>query len=822
MQAELLTEAVRLIGAGGAICLVGAGFSRMAVDQQDQPIPSSLQLATEIRSLAGIDSDEEASLSDIADFCEDDLGLRRGLQGLLLSRLTLSKPSKTQVVIANAPWRALFTTNFDDVLEQCIRNRPIHVITPSSPMRTVKSGHVPLYYLHGRARDVLEGDKDPSLVISERNYLSLKDRNRDLYSRLANEVHCARAIFLIGYSARDLEIAQIFFGNGSTLRDKTYIVCSADDGAFARARLGKFGTLLPVGIETFSETINIVKPLDRTTPPLAFVTESHLASASSSEIEITDVESLILSGVFDSSKFLKQVIDANGESLYCVVRHASISAILEQASRDIQRFVVTSDIANGKSVFLSQLETFALQRGWRVFSVSTNLNEVFDELDTILAQPGQKLFIIDDVVRYRSFARFIGARLNQTSLLVCAARGDLDNDGFGEFSTDLGGPIRQVDLDVLDLNELQGWEENLERWGLWESRSGDDSKSRLRFLREDCGAENRAVILSIFRSSIIADRINQIVSFFLRDQPQHSRAFVALLISSLCQGHVDWQSVVRWCDIDDTALRNDLRFSEVFDFTQKRGDNWHLITSSQLAAHILQSRSAMLSDQMIVDVYTLIVRETAYSANDSRSGLDFRENLKELMKYRFLTRLFGENGTSRELIDAVYKRLSAVPRIRGNDQFWLQYAMARMEAGDLISAERYLNDALAIAESKGAGYSPHQILDQMVRLLFQKNSRAGLALNRREVSDATQHLRDLLQRREAEFIYQLRAIPYVLSCVECHADGFPPDILRDIRLVLENMRSLMPTKGVVSGSKKGESFTLKRSLDAALRVIEYI
>jgi hypothetical protein len=52
------------------------------------------------------------------------------------------------------------------------------------------------------------------------------------------------------------------------------------------------------------------------------------------------------------------------------------------------------------------------------------------------------------------------------------------------------------------------------------------------------------------------------------------------------------------------------------------------------------------------------VRETAYSSNDPRSGFDSRENLKELMRYRFLTRLFARMENGEKTINAVTTRFA--------------------------------------------------------------------------------------------------------------------------------------------------------------------
>jgi hypothetical protein len=152
------------------------------------------------------------------------------------------------------------------------------------------------------------------------------------------------------------------------------------------------------------------------------------------------------------------------------------------------------------------------------------------------------------------------------------------------------------------------------------------------------------------------------------------------------------------------------------------GRDWNMFTSSQLAEYILRTKYVAADKDTLVDVFSTIVLCTADSATDSYLGANFRENLKELVKFRFLTKLFGDGAAALRLINLVYGRLSTATYIRKNPQFWLQYAMSRMDVDDLENAERYLNTALGLAKERGRDYSPYQILDQRARLYFRKTA----------------------------------------------------------------------------------------------------
>lgn len=220
-ERSFIENVCEAVVSGGTVCLLGAGFSIAGKDYAGANIPTSSELISEIRSAIGLNGEPVSNLSDIADFCEDDADLKLKLSKLLLKRLTLCVPSQEQRSVINHPWRSIFTTNFDDVVEACLPDDQKQIITPTSERLSRAPSATPIYYMHGRAKDMLEKDIDPRIVLSERNYLRLHEDNRELYAQLQNEIFAAKYIVIIGYSLRDLEVARLFIEAGHAFRDNT-------------------------------------------------------------------------------------------------------------------------------------------------------------------------------------------------------------------------------------------------------------------------------------------------------------------------------------------------------------------------------------------------------------------------------------------------------------------------------------------------------------------------------------------------------------------------------------------------------------------------
>jgi hypothetical protein len=181
------------------------------------------------------------------------------------------------------------------------------------------------------------------------------------------------------------------------------------------------------------------------------------------------------------------------------------------------------------------------------------------------------------------------------------------------------------------------------------------------------------------------------------------------------------------------------------------------------------------------------------------------------MKFRFLTRLFSGRQETDETILAVYQRLSNVPRIRNNDQFYLQYAMANMEVGDLEKADIYLETAIGLANKKGVNYSKRQILDQRVRLRFQKNSLSKTSFSKTEVAESISDLTNALNEKNEYVVHPLRSATLIYDFLDRWCDDLEPDLLERVNELIELMKSKLP-KGNLIKSQKGETQRIRKSI----------
>ncbi|NVJ63438.1 MAG: SIR2 family protein [Flavobacteriaceae bacterium] len=830
-----LDEVLENVLSGSAIAFLGAGFSSSAKipDPDNQgsfiSLPGSSEAAALLAMHMGITEDVgDAGLADIADIVKDnleDIEYDRNLSAFFLKYFTCALPSPQQMGIMALPWRSIFTTNYDDVVERASSSTNLQFFSPNSRQLDIAPGKTPVYHLHGRAADLIHPSSLDGFVISETNYLELSRHNKPIYDRLFGDIHAASEVVFIGYSLRDIGIASRLFSIKSVSASVS-IVISRESSPMEKKRLEKFGRVYEIGVEGFAAaSAAYLANRDGTLQNSPKFLKPLTLQPELKEVTAEDVESLFLTGQFDTNVYFASLLagEKTGSSVaetYSVHRQAAIDTVLEDIqSGKCRHFLIEADVGNGKSVFLKQLAVQATRRlGIDVYEINTQIQEVHSDVEKIVASGRQAMFLIDGQTRYRKLISFITPRLGPTCSLVVS-----DPERKDEFSGDatfaeFDQRAKLVDINKLDFNEANQWNDYLERWGLWGDRIEMSHLERSSFISNDCSSENRSLVLSVFKDSSVARRIESLVRAFMANNDENERSLVAILVRALCHQHVQWSHIVAWLRLDEQRIKSRVRESGFLQLTNG-SHHWHEITSHELAGYILNNYR--LSDEIIVDTYCTIVAETAYLSKDRRNGFDSHENLKELMRFRFLTRLFSGGEKSDILIDAVYHRLSKNSIIREKELFWLQWGMARLDLNDTVRAETYLDNAAGLANKYNKDHSMRQIDDQFARLYFKKASKSGESFNEVQIQKAIATTRTSLQSVSDSPIYPLRTAILIESMVSEKCDDMSRSLVSELIDLLKEMIAAAEPDNVHK-STKGELRKIRVALKRSLLVLQNV
>lgn len=131
---ERLREAVRHALNGEAVLFLGAGSSRCALGPKDERLPTGQELSDRLADTFGLLPRYE--LGDIAEYIVQEHS-ETSLINALRRSLKVEKPGNELEVLASLPWSRIWTTNYDDAIQQALTSngKRHHTITTADDCR---------------------------------------------------------------------------------------------------------------------------------------------------------------------------------------------------------------------------------------------------------------------------------------------------------------------------------------------------------------------------------------------------------------------------------------------------------------------------------------------------------------------------------------------------------------------------------------------------------------------------------------------------------------------------------------------------------------
>lgn len=275
-------ELRQALESGECVLFLGAGIGDSLFDKDGKPIPRAAQLATEMADFFGIDAEGSTDLSKIAQVVEIRKHGRKELNAFLQKRFTDITPNEDVRWLSTRPWRAIFTTNYENGIERAYEMNPHTIQNPVVATVTADVGpinqmiEVPIYHLHGALFDVHE----PHVIITENDYGTFRERRRMLFDLLKKEL-LTSTILYIGYSHNDsnwkLIVNELIADTPSSTRPMSYRIAPhtpAIDKEILRSMgvttidtdLEKFVAAARIDLAKAPTIIDLLKPIERSIP----------------------------------------------------------------------------------------------------------------------------------------------------------------------------------------------------------------------------------------------------------------------------------------------------------------------------------------------------------------------------------------------------------------------------------------------------------------------------------------------------------------------------------------------------------------------------
>ncbi|MDA9417852.1 hypothetical protein ABH991_002463 [Bradyrhizobium ottawaense] len=504
----------------------------------------------------------------------------------------------------------------------------------------------------------------------------------------------------VGYSMYDLDVARIVYED-PILKSKTCFIDTPElDPVFGR-ELSQYGEVFPIGVDGFIKALAGV-PVPAATRDSFTSFEKYEGPIFASEPTSDDVTSLFVRGEIKDEILLGS---RAGSARYAFER-ASLRTILERIDAGSKKFLIHADIGNGKTILLHLLRLALAQRGYQVLTLKQNYDSIDDDV-RLLADDSQKyVVIVEEIFRNSDVVEKVSFAAPHCAVIATARSStfDLRNNDVEEIFQQ---NFIEVDLNQLSLREASDLVNLASENGLWGDLSSKSFDQKLQFIQNKCGNEIRSFLLHLLESPSFKNKIRE--TFYAGIDGEILNCIVVLLFLDVANFNPDLLTVAQLAQVDllrQAKLKKDQTSREYVDFASGR----IRVKSSILSQYILKE---IIDYDVSLKYLIKAIRACEVGRRENRL---LHEAQKELMKFSFIDKIFARTKNSDHYVQ-FYDNLRTLPSMARNPQFWLQYAIARIEHSEYKSADVLFRTAYSIARSI-PNYNPFQIDNHFARFLL--------------------------------------------------------------------------------------------------------
>ena len=509
---ERLREAIRHALNGEAVLFLGAGSSQCARRPKGDRIPTGQELSDQLADSFGLPPGYE--LGDMAEFITQEHS-ETALINALRRYLKVVDPGQELETLASLPWSRIWTTNYDDAIQQALRtNGTTHyTVTTEADVANARGNKLLVVHVNGSLAKLRQSlTKD--FVLTSSSYATQAFVETVWSTVLRNDLQSAKAVIFVGYSLYDVDVARILFNPGLVAK-KTHFIDHNDLDRILEAKLTRFGSVHRIGVQGLAKLV--VQEKDTWTRPTLI--EEY---ASWSRIELkgsvreatdADVFDLVLKGYVDDDLLLAQC-DTPDEATYTVARSCEGDCLAHLGQTNAIALLI-GGFANGKTVSMKSLGLQLTASGWDVFALGRPTHSSVVELRRMCKRDRDFIVVIENYSRnldlVEAFCRYAPSNCalllsEKSEIHELRAPALLEKTG----NRDLG----IFDLDTLEDMEIHRTSKLLDLRGLWGERAGLSEQQRVNYLRLDCERQLHAVMLDVVNSPHVKKRLSEIVQHF--------------------------------------------------------------------------------------------------------------------------------------------------------------------------------------------------------------------------------------------------------------------------------------------------------------------
>lgn len=620
---------------------------------------------------------------------------KRDLLILLKSIFCCKHTGEEHNLIASLPWKKIYTTNYDDVMEEASKcasyNR--EALIAENKIGEVYSQKNAIIHINGYIHKVTEDDLDSTFKLTYSSYRSRSLQDSDWAIALHTDIKNAKAVLFIGYSLDyDLELQQIFACNEELKNKCMFVVLNPTPRQ--RTNMESFGAIYDQGLKEFSKIVKEVKSNYK--PEEKEYSLKCLSKPLTTNGLIKTVSADDMIRLFVDGELKDEIIYSLYEYDY-VFKRSCVDNIVEFIENDGMVAIVHSDLSNGKTVVLKQLET-ELKKIGNVYYIDISADtSLADDLEYIASQRGMHYILGEN---YNQFIESpiwdIIARYKYSNIkYVFTARSFINDNFYGRVQKDFD--LDSKTLALFDINELKDDDINrfaylITKYDLWGKKNPNNKVSNIKYIKKNCKREIVNVLLDVYKSVSVQRKIDEIIDQVFSNESA-KRILLITLICNILTLPVELDDIAIILGVNQVnklVLERNSKLREVLTIERNRIN----IKSSSISKYIIQSGN--YNDE-ILQIINLMVNTFNKHIYNSKYAV----NMKYIISFSNLRMIFNHKDPNlKKKYIEFYENARKTGFYKDNQFFWIQYAIAEMEVKDYAAAQLYLENASNLANKK--------------------------------------------------------------------------------------------------------------------------
>ncbi len=680
-----LDKAIKLAINGDAILFLGSGASIGAINQNDDDLVTGPDLAKRIwHNCYDLQQSVDLFLDSKR---EQNFDAESELIDFLKNEFRAKKITEYQKLIPNIPWKRIYTTNYDNVVEKSylINNKNITSLTLANKAKQYV-GTNDLVYLHinGSINNLSKDTLNREFKLSDVSYNTDDFSDSDWGNLFRLDLRTYSVIIFIGFSMRyDLDIRRLV---NETNKEKCIFIVSENESEDNIKYLKKYGLVVCLGLngffDKFSEIQKEYKPYSKKTIDNTILTNfEHKNNISLALQKPTDQDVL---KYYMTGKRVNELYYSDDKNYKGLIKRDIVNKIICDIKSGIKAIFIHSDIGNGKTEVIEQI-CIELSNDYQKYILTESNEKIAQEIEMICQSNYRNIIIIENFFNhYDIYKQFELFNSKDNITYIFTARTSIYRNRFEPFSIE---PMSVYDLNKLKDDEINSLINIFEEYGYY--FNNDSNTNMHKFIKSDCNSKLQSVILMMFNNTDIANSLNLLANDVLNKN--HKSYFLLLFliivkVMALDIGFEDIMNLLKIRTYDYTFEKN----QNVNELIEWKG-NKTSIKSVALCIWLLKNRN------VITDIVEVLVKASETADIGYEVNIRYKNFLGNIISYKHLKFVFDivriSNSDKLYLINDFYQNIKNLNYYKDKYYFWLQYGISALELKDYAGAEMHFKAA---------------------------------------------------------------------------------------------------------------------------------